>query len=174
MYRLVMIPLLTSLLCLSGSGCGEKDSGSGSGGSDSGSKDTEKQADADIAKLLVGQWEMEKTNEVGVKAISTLDFSTDETFTSEMKTTFAVKGKPDPSQPIELSASGTWKVVDGMVELTFMKTNTNSKVKGGQQPPYVQRSAVHSITESTLKLGFGKGANGDPYEVVYNRVNANK
>lgn len=165
MYRRVMIPLLTTLLCLSGFGCGQEDSGGGL-------TDSRKPSDADIAKLLVGQWKMERPNKLGVTTISTLNFSKDESFASEMKTNFAVNGKPDPRQPIELSTSGTWKVVDGEVELTVLKMKANTALKGAKEVPYVQKLPVNSVTESTLKLAFKNGAKGDPAENVFNRVNA--
>ena len=139
------------------------------------SQDAKKPSDAEIVKLLVGKWKMEKLNEVGVNAVTTVNFNKDNTFAYEMKTKSALNGKPDPKgKSIELSSSGTWKVVDGAIELTVMKVKFNVEVKGGKPLPYVEKMPVNSVTESTLKLALTERAKGDPAEEVYNRVKAKK
>ena len=89
--------------------------------------------DGDITKLLVGKWRMED----GVQ--SDVSFNGDTTFVMQEKVIL-------PDETREMTSSGTWRVLNGAVEMNIKKTNVPG-LKG-----VVNKHRVISIGDTTLEI----------------------
>jgi len=128
----------------------------------------EKLTDADIARLLVGKWHMER-KQASREFTQTqhYSFKKDETFTAHswVQTTFY---SADVS-----TSSGTWKVVKGSIEMTVTKWEHQPSYFAGKIPtlPYVEKVPLVSINDSMWTTVAEKPVRiGDPKEYVFKRL----